>query len=193
MDNNVLEQYQAQEALQGQQIDGQMSPYAPQIQEAVQQTQAILVDQTNPKRIVREVILRLRGLEEKPDGTLVQVAEPKVNKEGIDNIWFILDSHINQNVILSHLDKGEIAKMIDTLQGDIVDDLSLNWRRYGIQKKTDLDAINDAILFNIYLALKRAEGQNEKNWLGKISIENISGGSRIPMPKKEGFWSKFRL
>lgn len=189
----MYDQYQMQDDLQQSQLDAQMTAYAPQLQEQIQRAQAVLVDQTNPKRIVKSVILRLRGLEERDDGTLVKVAEPKVNKEGIDNVWFILDSHINQNIILSHLDKTEISKIITTLQDDVVTDLALNWRRYGIKKKTDLDAINDSILVNIYLALKRAEGQNEKNWLGKISIENISGGPRFQMPKKEGFWSKFRL
>ena len=75
----------------------------------------------------------------------------------------------------------------------MVDDLSLNWREYGIKKKTDLDTINNSVLFNVYLALKRAEGQNEKNWLSKISVENISNNSRLPNMRKEGFWSKFKL
>jgi len=138
-------------------------------------------------------MLRLQGKEEKPDGTIIQVARPKMNKEGIDNVWFILDSHINQNVILSHVDIKEIQAIMGALQEDIVDDLALNWKRYGVEKKTDLDTINNSILMNMFLALKRAEGQNEKNWLGKISVENISGGSRNFQPKKESFWSKFRV
>ena len=28
---------------------------------------------------------------------------------------------------------------------------------------------------------------------GKISVENISGASRIPLPKKEEFWSKYKV
>jgi len=193
MDKETFEQFQAQAALQQPQIDAQQMAYAPQLQEQMQQAQAVLVEQTNPNKIVHKVMLRLQGLEEMPDGTKVKVAEPKMNKEGIDNTWFILDSHINQNVILSHLDIREIRALMDTLQEDVVDDLSLNWQRYGIKKRTDLDAINDSILINIFLALKRAEGQNEKNWLGKISVENISGGNRAFLPKKESFWSKFRV
>jgi len=189
----MYEQYQAQEALQQGQIDSQSMAYAPQLQEQMQQVQAVLVEQTNPKRIVKEIMLRLQGLKENRDGTVVIVAKPKMNKDGIDNVWFILDSHINQNVILSHLDIKEIQQIMESLSEDIVDDLSLNWKRYGITKKTDLDTINNSILMNIYMALKRAEGQNEKNWLGKISVENISGGSRLTPPKKESFWSKFKV
>lgn len=187
------ENWKMQEALQQQQLDSQQSAYMPQLQEHVQQTQAVLVEQTNPKRLVREIVLRLMGKEEKPDGTLVQVSKPKLNKEGCENMWFILDSHINQGVILSHLNEKEISSIMDVIQKDVVLDLGLNWRRYGIEKKTDLDTINNSILYNIFLALKRAEGQNEKNWLGKISVESISGGSRIPQQKSEGFFSKFKL
>ena len=196
MDRDTYDQYMMQDAIQQRAIESQSIANAPMMHEQVQQAQAVLVEQTNPKNIVRAIILRLQGLEELPDGRKVKVAEAKLNKSGIDNIWFILDSHINQNIILTHLDedrKKEISKIMNGLQNDLVDDLSLNWREYGIKKKTDLDTINDSILVNIYASLKRAEGQNEKNWLGKISVEQISAGSRMPSPKKEGFWSKFRL
>ena len=193
MDKETYEQYQAQEAIQQGAVDAQAMAYAPQLQEQFQQSQAVLVEQTNPKKIVKSIMLRLQGLKENPDGTTVVIAEAKMNKAGIDNVWFILDSHINQNVILSHLDIKEIQQIMDSLSEDIVDDLSLNWKRYGITKKTDLATINNSILMNIYIALKRAEGQNEKNWLGKISVENITGGSRLNATKKESFWSKFKV
>ncbi len=193
MNQQELEHYRMQEALQQQSLDAQTGMNAPQLFEQQQQQQAILVEQTNPRNTIKDIILRLRGIEEKADGTQVQVAEPKMNKRGIDNIWFILDSHINQNIILSHLTDKEISRLIEGVQRDLVDDLSLNWKEYGIQKKTDLDTINNSVLFNIFMALKRAEGQNEKNWLGRISVENISSASRLPQPKKEGFWGKFRL
>lgn len=193
MDSEVYDQYQAQEALQQQQLDANQSLYAPQLQEQVQQAQAVLVEQTNPKTIVKDILLRLRGLDERPDGSYVRVAEPILNKLGQEKIWFILESHINQNVILSSLERNEISNMMDALSDDLVDDLSLNWKSYGVKKKTDLDIINNSVLTNIFLALKRAEGRNEKNWIGKISVENISAGNRLPAVKKEGFWSKFRL
>jgi len=193
LDKENYEQFQMQEGLQQQQIDANTIALAPQLQEQFQQQQAVLVDQTNPKKVVRDIILRLQGIEERKDGTLIKIAEAKINKIGVDNIWFMLDSHINQNVILSHLKENEISKIMGCIQNDLVDDLSMNWKEYGIQKKTDLDTINNSILVNIFLALKRAEGQNEKNWLGKISVENISGGSRLPSMKKESFFSKFKL
>lgn len=184
--------YKAQEALQDKASENQHMNYAIQNRDEFREQQSVLVEQTNPKKIVKDVILRLRGLEESYEGTLIKVAEPKLNKEGIDNIWFILDSHINQNVILSHLERSEISHIMEAIQEDIVDDLSLNWKTYGIKKKTDLDMINDSILYNVFMALKRAEGQNEKNWLGKVSFENVNP-TKMPQPKRDTFFSNLRL
>lgn len=193
MNPEEFEHYEMQNAMQQKQYENQQSINAPQLYEEMQRQQAVLVEQTNPKKIVEDIMLRLRGVERKPDGTIVRVAEAKMNEYGLGRIWFILESHINQNVILSHLDSEQIAPLMDVLSNDLVDSLSLNWRDFGIKNKTDLDDINNSILMNIYLALKRAEGQNEKNWLGKISIENISPGLRIPSMKKDSFWSKFKI
>ena len=82
---------------------------------------------------------------------------------------------------------------MEFLSRSLVVDLQLNWKEYGITKKTDLDAINDTVLGNIYLALKRAEGQGEKNWLKSITVEQISGAPRIKSMKGGGFWDKFKL
>jgi len=193
MDKETLEQYQAQETLQKQQMQSQTQAFAPQIFEQVQERNAVLVEQTNPKKIVKDIVLRLKGKEILPSGQEVQVSTPKMNKKGIEKISFLLESHINQGVILSHLDEAEIKSMIITLGDDLVDNLALNWREFGIQDKTDLDDINNSILMNIFFALKRAEGQNEKNWLGKISVESIGSGSSMPSQKKGGFWDKFKL
>jgi len=193
MQQENYEQYQAQEALQKQQIEGQQGIYAPQIAEQIQQSQAIIIEQTNPNKIVKEIMLVLRGQEENSRGEIEQVGVPKMNEEGLRNIWVWCKGAINQGIILSHYEDWEIGNIMNAFQEDLVDDLALNWKQYGIQNKTDLDLINNIVLININSALKRALGQNEKNWLGKISIENISGMSRIPKPRKESFWNKFRL
>jgi len=193
MDKETAEQYQAQEVLQQQQIQGQQQAYAPGAFEQVQRSEAVLVEQTNPKRIVKDIVLRLKGMELLPNGQEIKVATPKMNQKGIEKMSFLLESHINQGVILSHLDEAIIGKMIITLSEDLVDSLALNWREFGIKDKTDLDDINNSVLMNVFLALKRAEGQNEKNWLGKISVENIGSGFQMPGVKKGGFWDKFKF
>ena len=54
MEKETYEQYQMQEQLQQQNIDAQQMMNAPQLHEQFQQNQAVLVDQTNPKKIVKE-------------------------------------------------------------------------------------------------------------------------------------------
>lgn len=193
MDQDTYDQYEAQAAIQQQAMQGQTSVYAPQMAEQAHQTQAILVEQTNPNKVVKEIMLTLRGLEENPDGSVTQVGEAKMNDKGIRNVWVWCKGAINQGLILSHYEDYQISHIMDSIQQDFVDDLALNWKEYGIQNKTDLDLINNVVLINIDACLRRALGQNEKNWLGKISIEQISGMPRIPRAKKEGFWGKFRL
>ncbi len=193
MDNETAENYEMQRNLQREGIEGQNAMYAPQMAEQIQQTQAVLIEQTNPKRVVDEIMMVLKGEEMNEKGESVQVGQPKMNQEGLSNIWTWCRGAINQGIILSHYEDLEIKSMMNVLQEDLVDDLSLNWKKYGIRNKTDLDLINNIVLLNINAALRRALGQNEKNWLGKISIENISGASRPIQGKKDSFWSKFRL
>lgn len=195
MDRSAYEHYQMQEALQKGQLDSQQFYTTPQVYEQMQQQQAVMVEQTDPKKVIKEVLFTLKGVEEQPDGTLIRISAPKLNEKGIEAMWFWLKSHINQNTILSHYTDKQIRAIIDVLQKDFVNELTLCWKEYGIKiaSKPNLDSINDCVLGNINSAYRRAEGQGEKNWLGKISVEQISGASKLPPFKKEGFWSKFRL
>ena len=183
-------EYEAEQASSN--IAQQNMPYAAGMFEQHQQQQAILVAQTDPKRIIKDIIFRLQGIEEMDDGQRVQIAEPMLNKEGIENIRFLLHSHINDNVRLSRLEASDIANRMKILGDDLVISLALNYHKWGIKKETHRDDINNAVLCNIFDVLKRAEGQNEKNWLGKISVESIAGGNKPP-GNKGGWLDKLKL
>lgn len=193
MNPEDYEQYQMQSALGKESVEGQTAPYAPQMYNEVQQQQAILVAQTDPKKIIKEIILRIQGFELDENNVKVKVSEPMLNKLGVESIKFLLHGFINDNVRLSHLEDKEISKRIEIIGNDLVDSLMLNFYKWEIKNKTQLDDLNNVILCNVFDILKRAKNQGEKNWLGKISVEQISGGARMPMPKKEGFLSKFKL
>ena len=187
------DQYLAQSALQSEAAAAQKQLYAPQLREEVQRQEAILVNQTNPDRVVRKIILYLEGKEE-VDGKIVRWGQPKLNPFGIEQIRYILTSYVNQGTILSHHNEQQIAKMMEVISEDLVDDLSLNWRAWGIKNKTDLDVINDSVLIAIFSAFNRSLEQNEKNWLGRITVESLnSGGQKIHPPKDGGWLSKFKL
>ncbi len=61
MNQEELEHYKAQVEINRNQQEAQTGQYAPQMFEQMQQSQAVLVEQTNPKRIVEDIMLRLRG------------------------------------------------------------------------------------------------------------------------------------
>ena len=186
-------QAKAQETLQNQQIAAQYGIQAMTMRQDFQNSQAILVEQTNPNKIVDEIILGLEGKERTKDGAIKVIGKPVMNELGLSRIRFQLRSVMNQSSILSHLEKEDIGRLMNQLSDDIVDELSLNWKEYGIEDKTLLDSISNAVLMPTYLALKRAEGQNEKNWLGKISFEQLSNAPRIQEPKKDHWWSKLKI
>ena len=66
-------------------------------------------------------------------------------------------------------------------------------REYEIHDKVNLDHIVNAVSFSVYFSLMRAKGQNEKNWLKGITVENIGERSSLPANKGGGFWEKFKL
>ena len=55
MDSEIYDQYKVQDALQQSQMDNQVSQYAPQLTEMVDQSRAVLVEQTDPKNIIKEI------------------------------------------------------------------------------------------------------------------------------------------
>jgi len=189
----MYNQYQMQSELQRQAGDSQTSAYAPQLLEQVQQAQAVLIAQTNPKEILKEIEMKLKGVREKYDGTTEQISLPLMNTLGRSRILFFMDILINQNTILSHIEDKEISKLIIAVGDDLLMDLAINWREYGIKNRSMLNLVEKSVLIPGFLALKRALGQGEKNWLGKITVENISQSRGGFAPKKEGILSKLRL
>lgn len=200
MNQEDYDNYLMQSDIERQRNESQNSVYAPQLMEQLEQRQAVLVEQTNPNKAVKEILLNIQALKELPDGRLVRkklpdgtLIEPRMNEKGVMKVEFVLTSFINQNTILTHLDDKQIAKWMIQVADDLTDDLTLSWREYGIKNKMDLDIIMDAVLNVIYCAYNRALGQNEKNWLKTMTMETVSSAPRIMAPKKESFWSKFKI
>lgn len=185
-------EYEMQRNLQREQLDTQQAMNAYAMADQAHHVQAAILSQTNPLSILEKMEMDLRGLRELPDGNVAKVSEPKLNDKGIGRMLVLASAIINQNTILSHLEKDEISKLIVRLDEDLVDDLVINWKEYDVKDKIMLDHIVDIIVIPAFLALKRAYKQNEKNWLNKIVIENLSSAGRQPQ-KKEGFMDKFRL
>ena len=187
MQPEYYDQYAAQSALQSQAGESQNLPYAPQMQEQVMQTQAVLVAQINPDKILKDIILKLKGLREDFEGKYIKEGPALMNSSGISLIKFALSSVLNQSTVLSHLEDREINKIVIYIHDNLIRDLAKNWRSYEIRDREMLNHIEGAVIVPTLLALKRALGQNEKNWLGRITVENIHGKQDVK-PNKGGSW-----
>ena len=183
---------QVEQNINERRIQAEQGMNAPALQQQSQQIQAALVEQTNPSHILDDVELKLRGYRQKWDGSFEKFGQPLMNDKGIGRMLFLLSTVVNQNTILSHLKDQEIGKLICRVDEDVVDDLVLNWKEYGITDKILLDSIVDAIVIPAFVSLKRAWEQNEKNWLNKIVLENVNNAPRL-QPRREGFMSKLKL
>lgn len=185
------QQYQNEARLKQQETESNMSLYAPTMHDQMQQHQAVVIEQVNPRKVVEDIILELDGKERNEDGELVDIGQPLMNKDGLQMIKIKLRSIVNQNTIMSHLDDGDIRRLMYLLAANLRVDIGLNWRDYGISSRTLCDTIMDIVIMNAYTALKRAREQNEKNWLGRITVESIQSAKKDA--KKDGFLSKFKL
>lgn len=189
----VYPQAEAQQTLQQQQIAAQMGMQGMQMYNDLQQNQAMLVQQTNPNKIIDDMLLQLKGQRKKEDGSIETMSKPILNEYGLQRAWFYASAIVNQGTVLSHLEEGEAGNITVNYGKALVDELTLDWKQWGIVEKSWLDSVADTILIRCFLALRRAEGQNEKNWLGKITFENLNNAPRIQQPKKESWLSKFKL
>lgn len=185
-------QLETQERLARQSSDDQQKVYAPQLHEHLQQAQAVVIQEINPNKVVKDVLRELEGKEIDENGEVIRVSTPYLNDEGLKMAKFFLRGVINQSNTLSHLEDHEIQRIMEALQNDLVEDLGINWKKYGINNRTTCDLINNILLINSLTVLKRAREQNEKNFLRGITIESISGGQQ-QKTKKDSFLSKFKL
>lgn len=181
-----------QSNLKNQEIDGNRQLYAQQLKNEVQVVQAAIIEQTNPKKILEDIELKLSGLRYNFQGKLIRSSEPIMNERGISRMIFLLSSIVNQHTILSHLEDKDINSLIIKIGDDIVDDLTLNSDDYDVRDKMMLDFIVDAMVIPSFIALKRALKQNEKNWLNRTVVESVSNAQR-PMPRRDSFIDRFKM
>lgn len=185
--------YQYQKALTQQQLDAQQQMGAPYLLEDRQVAQAALVQQIDPARVLREIRMILKGLVENEVGEIIKEGKPLMNEEGITNILLAIKGIVNQNTIMSSLEDIEINKLILNLANDLIDDLTLNWKKYQIKDETKRDIIINVCINMAYTALKRALHGGEKRFLGTTTVESITSQPRPMTQKQTGFWGRFKL
>lgn len=189
----MQQEYGYKSALQDRDLQVQQSMGSVPLHEMQQQARAAIVEQLNPIHIIEELRMKLRGMEQRMDGTYARVSAPLMNETGVSEIILTVSSIVNQNTIMSSLDKDEIGRLILNCMDSIIDELVLNWKEYGIKDKINLDKIHNLIAHMTFPALKRALGSGERKFLSTTTVENISSAPRYMPQKKEGFFNKLKL
>ncbi len=191
------QQIEGQKELVKTQADEAVKPYLPTMQQQMSEAQAVVIEQLNPRRVVKDVLLELAGLEENEDGGEApkKIGDPLMNKYGLAMVRTLMRGVINQNTIFTFLDKKEIERLMLKLSDDTSINIGLNWREYGVRNRTDCDIVMNIILFNTFAALKRAQDANEKKFHRSIAFESI--GAQQRQKKDQGmvasFMSKIKL
>jgi hypothetical protein len=191
MDYSPYDEFKMNEALNQQQLDGQKELYAPQLQEQVAASQAVVISETDPTKDINQLLLKFRGYEE-VDGELKRVREPIMNESGVNKISQILTPLMINTIRFTRLKEAMIKSITERFLDDLTYDLGLNWRDYDIPNRNSIDHILNALATLIFSVLSRAEDQNEKNWLGKISFENVNPNKYEPK-KSESWLDRFKL
>lgn len=191
------QQVDAQKDLARLQGEEQVKPYLPTMAQQMSEAQAVVIEQLNPKKIVKDILLELAGLEEDENGGGTRkIGDRLVNGYGLSMMRTLMRGVINQNTIFTDLREKEIKNLMIRLSDDLCLNVGLNWREYGIKSRTDCDSVMNIILFNTYAALKRAQNANEKRFHKSIAFESI-GGQQNKQKQKEGglsgFFGKIKL
>lgn len=136
-----------------------------------------LVQQTNPKEVLFQIEMALRGKIEQvnEDGRTEWIlpigCKPIVNQQGINSLMADAKSVINQNTILSNYDDEQISKLIVRLGKSVNRKIKMNWKDFGIDK-SNLDTAVFAVTDPAYAALHRAKKEGEKKFL-KTSVRAV--------------------
>jgi hypothetical protein len=186
----LYEQGQIQEALIDKQGEQQQKLYLPQLQQQMQENQAAVISQTDPRKDIRDLLNEFRGCED-VNGELKLVRDPLMNEVGLKIVSQILRPLMVNTVRFTRLTNKTIKNFTLQIVDDLTYDIGENWREYDIRDRSACDHIINAIAILVFAMLSRAEDQNEKNWAGKMVFENLSP-PRIN--KKESSWlEKFKL
>lgn len=191
MEYTPYDEFKMNEELQRQQLDAQKELYAPQMQEQMAASQAVVISETDPSKDINQLLLKFRGYEE-VDGEIKKVRAPIMNELGVNKISQILTPLMINTIRFTRLRDTMIKSITYRFLDDLTYDLGLYWREYDIPNRNSTDHILNALATLIFSILSRAEDQNEKNWLGKISFENVNPNKYEPK-KSESWLDRFKL
>lgn len=147
-----------------------------------------MVQLTNPRQLIFELELKLRGKREK-DGVEIDVGHPLMNDEGINSVLSQIESIVNQVTVMGWLKEQEITGLMDFLADTLAKDLMVSKLKYEIIYPSARDRIYFSALTTAFITMKRAYEEGDRRfWKG--SVQEVKTTVQSDQKKKGlfGLW-----
>lgn len=148
-----------------------------------------IVTLTNPRQLLHELDLKLRGKKE-VDGKVIDAGNPLMNNEGVNSILGQVESIVNQVTVMGNLKDEEIRGLMDFLADTLAKDLMMNREKYEIRHHSARDRIYFSALSTAFITMKRAYEEGDRRfWKG--SVQEVRTTVEAPTKKKGlfGLWN----
>lgn len=144
---------------------------------------------TNPENKLHKMELTLRSMKLDEKGNPISIGDPLLNDLGISSIIGIVQTIVDQDTVMSNLNKDEIPMLIDFLGDTLAKDLMVNRKKYAINSSSSRDKIFFTVLTSSFICMKRAFEEGEKRfWKG--SQQDITTRVEGMGSQKRGMFSK---
>jgi len=164
--------------------------------------QSFMQELTNPVRILTNMELRLKRKQYDRLGNLITYGQPLLNNLGVADVRSIVESAVNQVMILSRIEKEEVREIgIQTAEA-LIDLLMTKYRLYEIDAENNYrnkNAVRTQIMTiamnTIHSVLSRARmGDDKRFWKGGINEQHsiikeehgTDGKFSLPNPFRKG-------
>lgn len=181
-------QHDSQVALQEQANQAQQVQYAPQLREAMAESQAAVIAQTDPTKALKAVLEGFKGNAQNEHGEFVEFGTPLMNQKGLSTVASFLTPIMNDSTRFGDIPAREVRDMTEDIVNQITEDLGLNWKEYGISDISKVNIIIADLIPIVRITLSRSEEGGERQFLSKVVLESI--GAAKQQKKKESGWLK---
>tara|TARA_R100000656_G_scaffold114639_3_gene87066 strand:- start:2191 stop:2715 length:525 start_codon:yes stop_codon:yes gene_type:complete len=126
---------------------------------------------TNPREMLAYIRLNLMNIRVNAQGEEVEVGTPLVNQYGLNSLMGTARAIISQNTTLSHLEnRQEVSNLMEKISSDLITELMVSRKTFGIKSKEDASQILRIILFPAFMTFMRCYKQGERGfWKGSVS------------------------
>jgi hypothetical protein len=133
---------------------------------------SVIKDMTNPSFILPLLELDLRRVRETEteDGKieLMQYGDPLLNSDGVNNVLARIRPLLTSNSVMNNLTVEKIEQLMMLLADDLIKELMVKGKGYGIKSSTDRDLILEVTLIPVFLTLNRGLKEGERDfWRNK--------------------------